>query len=157
MKIPTSPVCFVILASIFQPTSGAAQSAEEQVEDAIRSMYMATNNGDASAFWSFLATGDPEHAGSFPRNGLVLGPPAAPAPEMQADFDEGSVAFDVNLRDLHVTVYGTTAVATYYTTGSSRVPGQRESVTGTFRVTNVWVRQGQDWKQVHAHISPLET
>ena len=32
---------------------------------------------------------------------------------------------------------------------------QESLVSGTWRVTEVWVKQGSDWKEAHHHESPL--
>jgi len=58
-----------------------------------------------------------------------------------------------NIRHCTAQVYGNTGIATYYLTGSVTSGGNTTS--GTWRVTEVWVRQGNDWKEAHHHESPL--
>jgi len=57
------------------------------------------------------------------------------------------------LRHCSAQVYGNTGIATYYLVGSVSVGDRTE--TGTWRVTEVWVRQGNEWKEAHHHESPL--
>ena len=71
--------------------------------------------------------------------------------ELQADFDEG-YKFDLQLEDLNVTVYGDMAVVTSLQTGTVTLPdGTSEKVND--RRTAIVVRDGNEWKEVHAHIS----
>ena len=57
------------------------------------------------------------------------------------------------IRHCSAQVYGNTGIATYYLVGSVTIGGTTE--TGTWRVTEVWVRQGNEWKEAHHHESPL--
>jgi hypothetical protein len=58
------------------------------------------------------------------------------------------------LRHLEVRVYGDAAVVTGYLEGPiTLTDGSRRQ--GTRRVTAVWIKQGNDWKEVHDHMSPL--
>ncbi len=71
--------------------------------------------------------------------------------ELQADFDEG-YKFDLQLEDLNVTVYGDMAVVTSLQTGTVTLPdGTSEKVND--RRTAIVVRDGNEWKEVHTHIS----
>jgi ketosteroid isomerase-like protein len=64
-----------------------------------------------------------------------------------------SFSFKTSIRHCSAQVYGNTGIATYYLVGSVTI-GNNTS-TGTWRVTEVWVRQGNDWKEAHHHESPL--
>lgn len=57
------------------------------------------------------------------------------------------------IRHCGAQVYGNVGVATFYLVGSVTAAGKTAS--GTWRVTEVWVKQGGDWKEVHHHESPL--
>ena len=71
--------------------------------------------------------------------------------ELQASFDEGN-KFDFQLVDLDVAVYGDAAVVTSLQTGMVTMPdGTTEEVKN--RRTAVVVRDGDEWKEVHNHIS----
>lgn len=50
-------------------------------------------------------------------------------------------------------VHGNTGIATFYLVGSVTIGDT--TWTGTWRVTEVWVRQGNEWKEAHHHESPL--
>ena len=58
------------------------------------------------------------------------------------------------LRHLEVQVYGNAAVVTCYLQGNISMP-DGTSRPGTRRVTAVWIKQGDLWKEVHDHMSPL--
>jgi ketosteroid isomerase-like protein len=57
------------------------------------------------------------------------------------------------IRHCSAQVYGDTGIATYYLTGSVTTAGATR--TGTWRVTEVWVKQQGEWKEAHHHESPL--
>jgi ketosteroid isomerase-like protein len=130
---------------------GQAQAAEQQVEEAVLAFYQNLADQNAAAWNSMVA---PDGVGNFPRTGAALATPNGGDPAgMQAAFDSGQLSYQLAVEDLSVSVYGNTAVATCYTTGPSNVGGNE--ILGTFRVSQVWVRQGQPWQAVHWHISPL--
>lgn len=58
-------------------------------------------------------------------------------------------------------VYGNVGIATFYLVGSVTLgeswppPYEGHTLSGTWRVTEVWVKQGNEWKEVHHHESPL--
>jgi ketosteroid isomerase-like protein len=57
------------------------------------------------------------------------------------------------VRHCNAQVYGNVGVSTFYLVGSVTAAGK--TAKGTWRVTEVWVKQGSDWKEVHHHESPL--
>ena len=72
---------------------------------------------------------------------------------LQADFDAG-LELNMSVRHLDVKVYGTTAVVTSYVVGTSKAPnGETEQVMT--RRTAVLIKQGNKWKEVHLHSSPV--
>ncbi len=71
--------------------------------------------------------------------------------ELQAEFDEG-YQFDFHLEDLDIVVYGDTAVVTSLLVGTATLPdGTTQDVKN--RRTAIVVRDGNEWKEVHTHIS----
>jgi ketosteroid isomerase-like protein len=70
--------------------------------------------------------------------------------EFQIDPSFASTTY---VRHCSAQVYGNVGIATYYLVGSVVTGGR--STSGTWRVTEVWVKQGDDWKEVHHHESPL--
>lgn len=67
---------------------------------------------------------------------------------MAADFSAKT-----SIRHCTAQVYGNTGIATYYLVGSVTTGSKTE--TGSWRVSEVWVRQGSEWKEAHHHESPL--
>ena len=135
--------------------SAVAQTAEDEVEQAVQTWYQSLNNGDAATFASLQVSGDYQRAGNFLRTGILRTTPGPTGGFLQAFFDAGG-SFQLNVRYLDVAVYGNAAVATFYTVGPTNYP-DGTVLDGTFRMTMVWVRQGQAWKAAHFHGSPLET
>ena len=75
--------------------------------------------------------------------------------QQRTEFQETDPSFTSKTYIRHCTaqVYGNTGIATYYLVGSVTSGGGTTS--GTWRVTEVWVRQGNEWKEAHHHESPL--
>lgn len=61
--------------------------------------------------------------------------------------------FRTYIRHCSAQVYGNTGIATYYLVGSVAIGDKSEA--GTWRVTEVWVKDGEEWKEAHHHESPL--
>ena len=140
------------IACLLLPTNAVAQMAEQEVEQRVLSFYQTLNAGEAESWASHNAA---QYHGGFPRNGLVFNPNLATAEFLQAGYDAGLV-YQLAVRYLDVTVYGDAAVATFLTVGPQTNP-DGTVIAGTFRATQVWVREGSSWKMAHFHISPLET
>jgi ketosteroid isomerase-like protein len=137
--------------------AGMAQSAvgpRDEVETATRAFYQALNAADPAAADKFLLPG----GDSFPRSGKPLDPEPPTAEESLANLRAlfaRSLRFDVVIRDLRVTHYGTAAIATFYTVGHTTAPGGSTSGEATYRATYVWVKRQGVWKIAHFHLSPL--
>ena len=58
------------------------------------------------------------------------------------------------MRDLRVEVYGSAAVATFYTEGTTSYP-DGTVIRDPLRHTVVWVKQGDTWREAHSHVSKL--
>jgi ketosteroid isomerase-like protein len=87
--------------------------------------------GDGGLLWSFQST-DQQRS------------------EFAATPDYASRTY---VRHCSAQVYGNVGVATFYLLGSVTAAGK--TAKGTWRVTEVWVKQGGEWKEVHHHESPL--
>ena len=73
---------------------------------------------------------------------------------LRTSFDAGEKG-DLQLRNLEVKIYhDNTAVVTGYVVGTRPSPdGIRVPIRD--QRTEVWIKQGEQWKQVHRHSSPL--
>ena len=60
---------------------------------------------------------------------------------------------NVYMSHFNAQIYGDVAIATFYLVGTHTLEG--ETKHGTWRVTAVWVWEGDDWKEAHHHESPL--
>jgi ketosteroid isomerase-like protein len=125
-----------------------------EVKAATEAFYAALNRADAAAADKFLLPG----GDSFPRSGAKLDPEATTAEEslknLRALFASG-LRFHVVIRELQVKPYGDTAVATFYTQGTTASAAGRSASQGVFRASYVWVRRPQGWQIAHFHLSPL--
>jgi len=75
--------------------------------------------------------------------------------QQRAEFEATTPDFvsKTYIRHCSAQVYGSTGIATFYLVGSLSAGGN--TVSGTWRVTEVWVKQDNGWKEVHHHESPL--
>ncbi len=72
---------------------------------------------------------------------------AGAAARMGASRDFGTS--NVTMSHFNAQLYGDVAVATFYLVGTHK------TTSGAWRVTAVWVREGDAWKEAHHHESPL--
>ncbi len=147
MKVQLS---ILAVASLFVATGAGAQSAEEQVEQRVRSHYQSLNDGDSEAWESHFAT---QYHGFFGGGDGAFRANHATAAQVQSDFDQG-LTYQMGVRDLAVTVYGNTAVATYIQLAQLFNDGNMFE-DSRHRTTSVWVREGQSWNLAHSHNSLL--
>ena len=87
---------------------------------------------------------------------IGIGPSGAvrTKPQVISDFTSGELKFQsITTDDVRVRVYGNTAVET----GRSTMIGQDKgkSVPRENRFTRVWIKQGERWRLVANHYSPL--
>ena len=73
--------------------------------------------------------------------------------DLQATIDAGT-KFNLEIAHLDVKIYGNTAVVTGYLVGTVTNPdGTIQQVRD--RRTAVLIKEGNEWKEVHAHLSPV--
>ncbi len=72
---------------------------------------------------------------------------AGAAARMGASREFGRL--NVYMSHFNAQIYGDVAVATFYLVGTHK------TTSGAWRVTAVWVREGDAWKEAHHHESPL--
>ncbi len=138
------------VAGLLVATGVAAQTAEEQVEQRVLSYYQSLNDGDAEAWESLFSA---QYHGYFGGGASAFRANHATAAQVQSDFDRG-LTYQMGVRELAVTVYGHTAVATYIQFGQLLANGSVFE-DSTHRTTTVWVREGQSWNLAHSHNSLL--
>lgn len=110
----------------------------------------ALNAGDAEAYAKYVL---PERSGFFPGGGL-LGE-GFDKNRLKASFDSG-YELNIQVHHLDVKVYDNAAVLTGYVTGTVTFPdGSTEK--GPRRLSVVWIKQRDRWKQAHIHISFITT
>jgi ketosteroid isomerase-like protein len=146
-----------ILALGFTPMATATVSGQqpaggdgsEAVRAAVRAHWQAINRGDTE---TILAQHLPDGTAFLTEWGARIGlDPHAFAP-LLAMF-EGSVP-DWHPRDIQVRTFGEVAVASFYLDGSvRRADGTVDA--GPRRVTEVWVRTSDGWKEAHHHDDPV--
>lgn len=149
MKNRIATLCVM---SIFLTPVSWADDADD-VKAVVQHYYAALNSGDVDAWSEHFQTGHTAFGGggNFLEETTSLQEQRA----IRQTALDGGIRY--NLRPLHsdVRVYGNlTAVATRYGVGTiTQADGTTRQVNN--RITDVWVKQGEQWKLVHRHVSPL--
>ena len=128
-------------------TTAAMAGDVDDVKAAVLAVDAAYNSGDVDAIAQYMHS---EHS-RFPAGGLLT--EGFDKEGLKASFDAG-FKLDIAARHLDVKIYGSTAVATGYTEGTATSQdGTVNQIRGRF--TEVWTKQGGNWKRVHIHSSPV--
>ena len=143
--------CLSLMANAFFLAPSASAQDAASLEALVTDWYEKLNNEDTSFFDHVI---DEENA-DFPRTGSLLDVFERPNPERQQELFDAGLDFDVQLNHLEARVYGDTGVATYYTTGPTTYP-DGSVLRGIFRASMIANFQGNRWRVVHIHISPLQ-
>ncbi len=125
---------------------------EAELREVEQAQLDAAKRGDADAF-----------AAHFHQDMDVFwydGRPLIQAPESQAalrqPFDQG-VKMDMQFDDLRIRVFGeSVAISTGNIIGTISTPDGNKYEMG-FRATSIRVKEGNDWKIVHWHESPIQS
>ena len=129
-----------------------AGQEEAAVRDAVLRHYAAINAGDLNTVIQHHA----EHfSGFLSDNGLLTDMHSRR--QQQESWGPAAAAgwkWTVDIRHIQVTVRGNTGIATFDGTGTLVFPGQAP-VARTWRITEVWVKEGGQWLELHHHDSPL--
>ena len=131
--------------------AAATPEAEAAVRAVVIAHYEAINSGD-------LRTVIEQHTADFTGFLADKGPLqeyASHEEQLTTWGTEPEMTFtaDWQVRDLKVRVLGDVALATFYLDGT--VTLGEETMDGPWRVTEVWVREGEAWKELHHHDGPL--
>ena len=130
-------------------TAVAMAGDVDDVKAAEDNYYAAMNSGDAHGWAQSRLS---EESTRFGPGGALLevfGSLEEQEQNRRAEFDAG-LKYNLRARHLDIRVYGNTAVVTLYGVGAA---GNNAQVNN--RITRVWVKQGGQWKMVHAHLSPV--
>ncbi len=144
----------LFVVGMFLATVAMADDADD-VRAAMLDHYAARNAGDADAYVQLHSP----NRSSFSAGGGLLGRSDSledlenQKKNLQAQFDAG-VKFNVQLRNPEVEVYGNAAVVTGYLVGTITSSDGTTRPTATRRSV-VLIKQGDQWKAVHGHSSPL--
>lgn len=131
------------------PTHAAQAQDAASLRAAIERHYAAIHAKDQE---SVLQQHLPEFTMFFSDGRLLLEAGFAEAAARMGS-DLGIVTGNVYMSDFNAQIYGDVGVATFYLVGTHARGG--ETRRGTWRVTAVWVREGDEWKEAHHHESPL--
>ena len=142
----------VLVAGMFLITVALADDADD-IKTAETAHFAALSAGDVDVITQHHLAG---HTGFPPEGGLLerFDSLEEERNNLRAQFDAG-LKQNLQLRHLEVKIYGNlTAVTTGYVVGTVTAPdGTTQQVNG--RRTAVLIKQGGQWKEVHAHNSPL--
>lgn len=127
----------------------ADAAAEGEVKAAVLDIMAGFNSGDVNRIERRLA---PRHNVFQGEGGFLTS--FINAAELRDAFKAGfKLKFEV--QELEAAVYGDTAVATFFVSGTNTPPGGAARVEGPWRSSFVWNRHDGDWKLVHSHQSPI--
>jgi CubicO group peptidase (beta-lactamase class C family) len=131
-------------------TPGAADAAAEgEVKAAVLEIMAGFTSGDVSRIERRLA---PHHNVFQGEEGFLTS--FIDAAELSRAFQSGfKLQFEV--RELEAAVYGDTAAATFFVSGTSTPPGGAPRAGGPWRSSFVLNRHEGGWKLVHSHQSPI--
>ncbi len=134
-------------------TAVAMADVVDDVKAADENYYAAMNSGDAHGWAQSRLSAESTRFG--PGGGLleVFGSLEEQEQIRKAEVDAG-LKYNLRARHREVRVYGNTAVVTLYGVGTVTLPSGNNAQVNN-RITRVWVKQGGQWKMVHAHLSPL--
>ena len=144
----------LLVVGMFLTTVAIADDVDD-VKAAMLDHYAKRNAGDAAAYVQLHSPNRSNFggAGQLLNRSDSLEDLENQKNNLQAQLDAG-VKFNVQLRHPEVEVYGNVAVVTGYTVGTITSPdGTTRQVAN--RRTVVLIKQGDQWKAVHGHSSPL--
>jgi uncharacterized protein (TIGR02246 family) len=148
MRKCVTAIVVVTACITFGATPSFAQ--EEEVRSAMLETLAAWSEGDFERFAEFY---HPQSRGFLFDGGFLV--EGFDAELLRAAYEAGFRA-TMQVRDVDIRIFGDVAVTTAYADGSLTLPGGAVQ-NGTWRYTEVRVREGGTWKIVQYHFSPLDT
>jgi CubicO group peptidase (beta-lactamase class C family) len=129
--------------------NAAGQAAEAEVKAAVMDIMAGFNSGNVDQIERRLAPQQNRFRGE---GGFLTS--FMDAAELRQAFQSGfKLKFEV--QNLEAAVYGDSAIATFFMSGTITPRNGPPRTEGPWRVSYVWNKQGGAWKLVHAHQSPL--
>ena len=141
----------LVVIGMFLTTVAVADDADD-VEAVVREHFTTLNAGDQDAH---LQQHHITEYNRFTLGGLRWHFDSVEEQQQQIrnTFEQGS-KYNLSLRDVEVNIYGDSAVLSCYVVGSILRPNGN-TVQRRDRYSAMLVKQGGQWKTVHAHASPL--
>ncbi len=128
---------------------GTSRAAEDEVKAAIMDIVAGYNSGNVDQIERRLAP----QINQFQGEGGFL-TAYLDAAELRGAFKAGwKLKFEVE--GLETAVYGDTAIATFFITGTITPPNGPARTEGPWRTSHFWNKQDGVWKLVHSHQSPV--
>ena len=144
-----STLLLTLLFSFLLTTGAVAQSGDEAaIKRIIQEALDGWNTGDVDK----IMAGSHTETSDFGALTPFLEEGAGDGDDLRAAFAAG-LSVTVASRHLQIKVYGTTAVATSYSTGSFTFGGTETSFT--WRNSSIYAKIDGQWKYVHGHTSPV--
>ena len=137
------------------PAAMAQNETANAIRQKVRTMNQQFRDGDFDAYFANIAVG----ARRFGSNGGLRSTPAtkeglaAVARNFKANYEKGA-RNNTTPRSIAVQVFGSTAIASYYT-GGNTTNTSGETTRILRRQTRVFVEDGGQWKLVHTHVSNI--
>ena len=144
---------FSLLVTLITLTASAGPAIADDADDvrnAIQQHYYSLSTGKLDESMAYHL----EDFTMFLADGGVLWEPdfRVVAERMGAPVDFPSLK--VRMTDFRAQIYGDVAVATFYLVGTYGEGDETRPVTN--RVSAIWVKTGDEWKEAHHHESPLQ-
>jgi CubicO group peptidase (beta-lactamase class C family) len=130
--------------------SGASRAAEDEVKAAVMDIVNGYNSGNVDQIAQRLAPQNNRFQGE---GGFLTS--FIDAAELRRAFQAGfKLKFEV--QNLETAVYGDSAIATFFMSGTVTPPNGAIRREGPWRCSFIWNKQDGIWKLVHSHQSPMD-
>jgi ketosteroid isomerase-like protein len=128
-----------------KPTKGKA-SVEQQIQDVLEQRRQAALKGDAA----FLDANTADDYLRISPNGRLMNK----TEYLEATKNGGLKYQSIEQKEIKIQVYGNVAVTT--AVADLKGTNQGQDVSGTYRISQVFVKRGGKWLAVHLHASPMK-
>lgn len=142
----------LFVTGMFLATPARADDVDD-VKAAEDNYYAAMNSGDARAWAQSRLSEESTRFGPGGELLEVFGSFEEQVQKRKAAINAG-LKYNLRARHRDIRVYGNTAVVTLYGAGTVTLAGGNNAQVNN-RITRVWGKKDNQWKMVHAHLSPL--